>query len=131
MLVLDTSAALEILLKTPLGIDAGASVLHSDEMLHAPHLLDIEFVHVLRRLTLSGAIQQTIAQQALDDLADLRLIRHPHGHLLQRIWELRSSVSAYDAAYIALAEALDMPLLTCDARLSRSHGHRAKIQLLQ
>src|SRR6266700_945686 len=130
MVVLDASAALEILLKTPLGMDAGAHALHPDELLHAPHLLDIEFVHVLRRMTQSGAIQQTSAQQALDDLADLRLIRHPHGHLLQRIWELRSSISAYDAAYIALAEALDMPLLTCDARLSRSHGHRAKIHLL-
>jgi predicted nucleic acid-binding protein len=104
--------------------------LHSDQLLHAPHLLDIEFVHALRRLTQSGAIQQASAEQALNDLADLRLIRHPHGQLLQRIWELRSSVSAYDAAYIALAEALDMPLLTCDAKLSRSHGHRVKIQLL-
>jgi predicted nucleic acid-binding protein len=128
--VLDTSAALEVLLKTPLGVNAVPRVLHSDELLHAPHLLDIEFVHVLRRLTQTGAIQPTSAQQALDDLADLRLIRHPHGHLLQRIWELRPSVSAYDAAYIALAEALDMPLLTCDAKLSRSHGHRAKIHLL-
>jgi predicted nucleic acid-binding protein len=128
--VLDTSAALEVLLKTPLGMDAVPRVLHSDEFLHAPHLLDIEFVHVLRRLTQSGAIQQTIAQQALDDLADLRLIRHPHGPLLPRIWELRQSMTAYDAAYVALAEGLEMPLLTCDAKLSRSHGHRAKIQLL-
>ncbi|MEA2825510.1 MAG: hypothetical protein QOF03_1992 [Alphaproteobacteria bacterium] len=111
-------------------MDTVPRILNPDELLHAPHLLDIEFIHVLRRLTQSGAIQQTSAQQALDDLADLRLIRHPHGQLLQRIWELRSSVSAYDAAYIALAEALDMPLLTCDAKLSRSHGHRAKIQLL-
>jgi predicted nucleic acid-binding protein len=128
--VLDTSAALEVLLKTPLGAAVLPRVLHSDQLLHAPHLLDIEFAHALRRLAQSGAIQQISAEQALTDLADLRLIRHPHGQLVQRIWELRSSVSAYDAAYVALAEALDMPLLTCDAKLSRSHGHRAKIQLL-
>ena len=111
-------------------MDAVPRVLHSDQLLHAPHLLDIEFVHALRRMTQSGTIQQSSAQQALDDLADLRLIRHSHGTLLQRIWELRASISAYDAAYIALAEALDMQLLTCDAKLSRSHGHRAKILLL-
>ena len=130
MFVIDASAALEVLLKTPLGMRAAPRLLSPDEPLHAPHLLDIEFVHVLRRLTQSGTLERVAAQQGLDDLSDLQLIRHSHGTLLQRIWELRLSVSAYDAAYVALSEALDMPLLTCDAKLSRSHGHRAKIELL-
>jgi predicted nucleic acid-binding protein len=130
MFVIDASVALEVLLKTPLGMRVIPRILSPDEPLHAPHLLDIEFVHVLRRLTQSGALEPVTAQQALDDLADLQLIRHQHGTLLPRIWELRSSVSAYDAAYASLAEALDMPLLTCDAKLSRSHGHRANILLL-
>jgi predicted nucleic acid-binding protein len=130
MFVIDASAALEILLKTPLGKRASPRVLGQDEPAHAPHLLDIEFVHVLRRLTQTGALERLTAQQALDDLLDFPLIRYPHAELLPRIWELRSSVSAYDAAYVALAEALDVPLLTCDAKLSRSHGHRAKIELL-
>ena len=97
MFVIDASAALEVLLKTPLGMRAAPRLLSPDEPLHAPHLLDIEFVHVLRRLTQSGTLERVAAQQGLDDLSDLQLIRHSHGTLLQRIWELRLSVSAYDA----------------------------------
>lgn len=81
-------------------------------------------------MTLAGAVTDERASLALDMLEDLSLVRHDHTKLLKRIWALRSSLSAYDAAYVALAEALDMPLLTCDARLSRSHGHGAKILLL-
>jgi predicted nucleic acid-binding protein len=106
-------------------------VLGGGEDLHAPHLIDVEFAQVLRRLTRSAALSSDLAQQALDDLRDLALERHPHTLLLPRIWQLRDSVSAYDAAYIALAEGLDAPLATCDTRLSRSHGHRASIQLLR
>jgi len=131
MPVLDASAALEILLKTPLGAGAAVRILHRNVALHAPHLLDIEFVHALRRLTRLGALQEEDAHRALDDLADLRLTRHPHAELLPRIWELRNSLSAYDAAYVALAEALDMPLMTCDEKLTRAHGHRAEIVLLK
>ena len=98
--------------------------------LHAPHLLDVECAQALRRMTLAGAATNERASQALDMLKDLALVRHGHAKLLKRIWELRSSISAYDAAYIALSEALDTPLLTCDGKLSRSHGHGAKILLL-
>lgn len=131
MLVLDTSVALEVLLKTPLGVRCFERVLGGGEDLHAPHLIDVEFAQVLRRLTRSAALSSDLAQQALDDLRDLALERHPHTLLLPRIWQLRDSVSAYDAAYIALAEGLDAPLATCDTRLSRSHGHRASIELLR
>ena len=66
----------------------------------------------------------------MTDLLDLPVHRHPHDILLPRIWELRRSVTAYDAAYVALAEALDAPLLTRDGKLARSHGHRARIELV-
>lgn len=130
MSIIDASAVLEVLLKTPLGIRIAPRVLSPETTLHAPHLLDIEFMHVLRRLTQSGALTPANAQQAIDDLLDLQLIRYPHDVLLYRIWELRGAVTAYDASYVALAEFLEMPLLTCDARLSQSHGHQANIQLL-
>ena len=130
MPVLDTSAALELLLKTPRGLRATAGLLNSDHELHAPYLLDIEFLHVLKRLWQRRQLDQQTAQRAIDDLSDLQLFRHPHNELLVRIWGLRSSLSAYDAAYVALAESLEMPLFTFDAKLAHSHGHRAKIVLL-
>jgi predicted nucleic acid-binding protein len=130
MVVIDASATLEVLLMTGIGHAAIETLLHAEESLHAPHLLDIEFAHVLRRLVQGRAIEPSIAQQALRDLSELRLVRHSHTTLLPRIWELRSSHSAYDASYVALAEFLDLPLYTCDAKLARSHGHEAKIVLL-
>ena len=102
-----------------------------DEQLHAPHLLDVEITQALRRLVQLGDITSARAQQALDDHAAFGIDRHGHEDLLPRMWELRESISAYDAAYVALAEALDAPLLTCDAKLARSHGHRAKIDLVK
>jgi len=131
MLVIDASVALEVLLQTPLGSRCAGRVLNSSEGLHAPHLLDVEFAHALRRLARSAGLDANVAQRALDDLKDLALERHPHTVLLPRIWQLRDFVSAYDAAYIALAEGLDAPLATCDTRLSRSHGHGASIELLR
>jgi predicted nucleic acid-binding protein len=128
MPVLDASAAVEVLLRTPVGL-RGVWRLFEDE-LHAPHLLDIEFTQSLRRLILAHKLSGARADLALNMFVDLTITRHAHTAMLRRIWQLRSSISAYDAAYVALAEALDMPLLTCDARLSRSHGHCADIQLL-
>ena len=128
MIVLDASAALEVLLETPAGLRHAHRIFGRER--HAPHLLDLEFAQALRRLTLAGELVAARAKWTLDVYSEMALIRHSHIRLLPRIWELRSSVSAYDAAYVALAEALDVPLLTCDARLSRSHGHRAKIELL-
>jgi len=88
------------------------------ESLHAPHLLDLEVVQVLRRYAASGALSGERALLALQDLSALDLERYPHEPLLGRIWQLRKKMSAYDAAYVALAEALDAPLLTFDARLA-------------
>jgi predicted nucleic acid-binding protein len=101
-----------------------------DESLHAPHLLSIEVAHALRRLASTKAISAAEAAAALQDLADLDISRHDHEVLLPRVWELRHELSAYDAAYVALTEALGATLLTADKRLARSRGHRALVELL-
>ena len=131
MIVVDASAVLELLLGTVLADRGAAHTLASGQMLHAPHLLDVEVTQALRRLVQLGDVTVARAQQALDDQAVLVVDRHSHQQLIPRIWRLRESISAYDAAYVALAEALDAPLLTCDAKLARSHGHHARIDLLE
>ena len=98
--------------------------------MHAPQLLDIEITQVLRRLVRQREITAPRAEQALQDLSNLLIGRHDHRELIQRIWQLRDSLSAYDGAYVALAEALAAPLLTCDGKLAGAHGHRAKIELI-
>jgi predicted nucleic acid-binding protein len=130
MLVIDASVAVELTLHTQKGDRAADAALRSGQELHAPHLIDVEFAHALRRLVLLREITPTVASQALHDFEDLRLDRHPHNVFLYRIWELRNALSSYDAAYVTLAEALHAPLLTCDGRLSRSHGHSAEFQLI-
>jgi len=131
LIVIDASAAIELILRTELGERVELRVLDPDERLHAPHLLDLEVAQVLRRLTLLKEIAAARALEALDDYAGLLVERSAHGDLLRRVWELRDSMTAYDGAYVALAEALDAPLLTCDGRLARSQGHRATIELLR
>ena len=101
----------------------------SDEALHVPHLFDVEVLHALRRLTLSGLVSESRCHRALKALSDLRVTRYPHAPLVHRIWELRDNLTAYDAAYVALAEALDAPLVTTDGRLARTPGHRARVEL--
>jgi predicted nucleic acid-binding protein len=129
LIVLDASTAIEVFAKSPLGERIASRVLR--EELHAPHLIDIEFTSALRRLVLKGGLDGVIAGYALERLRMWRIERHMHTLLVGRIWELRDSISAYDAAYVALAEILGAPLVTCDAKLSRSHGHRAQVILLQ
>jgi predicted nucleic acid-binding protein len=128
VIVLDASAALEVFARTPLGVRHEARVM--SESRHAPHLIDVELLNALRRMTLANVLDTSTAQAAIADFLAARFDRHAHEILLSRAWELRNSISAYDAMYIALAELLDAPLLTCDAKLSRSHGHRANIVLL-
>ena len=130
MWVVDASTMLEVLLKTPLGLRHAHRILQTDDTLHAPHLLDVEVAQVLRRLTLAEEISAERAHQVLEHLSNLPLVRHEHVPLLDRMWQLRSSVTAYDATYLALAEGLPAVVLTCDGKLSRSHGHHAKIELL-
>jgi len=129
MIVLDASVALELVLKTDRSIRWADLVFENE--LHTPHLIDVETLHVLRRMALARMITEREAEEAIQELQDMPLFRHPHWPLLSDIWDLRQSLTGYDASYVALAGALDIPLFTCDAKLSRSHGHVVKIVLLE
>jgi predicted nucleic acid-binding protein len=100
------------------------------QTLHAPHLLDVEVAQVIRRYAANGEIDQERGRAALDDLADLPLRRYPHDFLLPRVWNLRHNLTAYDAVYVALAEALDAALVTRDQRLAVATGHHARVELV-
>ena len=130
MIVLDASAALELLLVTDKGRSVAERVAPRGESLHAPHLIDLEVTQVLGRYVARAQIAEQRAREALDDFRDLDLNRYPHDVLLDRIWELRHNASAYDAAYLSLAEVLEAPLLTTDARLARVADTRAVIEVL-
>jgi len=130
VIVVDASALLEILLRTPAAEAVEDRLFAPGETLHAPHLLDVEAAQVIRRYTASGEIDGERGRLALDDLADFPLRRYPHDFLLPRIWSLRKNLTGYDAVYIALAEVLDVPLLTRDRRLAASPGHHAEIILV-
>lgn len=131
MIVIDASALLELLLNTTVSGKVAERLFGRNETLHAPHLLDLEVAQVLRRYTLSGEMDAERSEQALDDLADLPLNRYPHDLFLRRIWTLRRNLTAYDAVYVALAEALEASLITRDAALARASGHRARIELIR
>lgn len=127
MIVVDTSAVLAVLTGRPRDEDL-VRRLADDADLHAPHLIDVEVVHALRRLVSSGDLTQDRAADVRSDFADLSIVRYPHSPLADRMWELRHALSAYDAAFVALAEALGIPLVTCDLRLARAAGHQARIE---
>ena len=129
MIVVDASALLEVLLRTSAAKGVEDRLFEAQQTLHAPHLLDVEVAQVVRRYAAKGDIDAARGRAALADLADFPLRRYPHDFLLSRIWDLRHNLTAYDAAYVALAEALDMPLLTRDRRLAATAGHRARIEL--
>ena len=130
MIVVDASVAIELLLRSPAAGPIEARVFALGETLHAPHLLDLEVAQVVRRYWRSGEIKAERGRQALEDLLDLPIVRYPHDVLLTRVWELRQNVTAYDAAYLALAEALAAPLLTCDGRLASAPGHHARVEVM-
>ena len=131
MIVTDASAVLEVLLGTSAALDLHRRLFESGELLHAPHLLDLEIAQVLRRYVLGGELTPQRGKQALTDLGDFPIRRYPHNLFLPRIWALRHNVTAYDAAYLALAESLAAPLITCDARLATTSGHRATVELIR
>ena len=118
-----------MLLNTPAGHELADRVLDPAATPTAPELLDVEVVQVLRRYARSGELDERRGRQAIDDLAGLPIERYAHGPFLGRAWELRDNLTAYDAVYVALAEALGAPLVTRDERLAASSGHRARIEL--
>lgn len=130
MIVVDASVVVEVLLQTNDGIVIAERLLDRRETLHAPHLIDVEVAQVLRRYVLRGEVHEERARQALDVLAVFPLTRYPHEPLLTRMWELRENITAYDAAFVALAEGLRAPLVTRDRRLGGVPGVGATIELL-
>jgi predicted nucleic acid-binding protein len=129
MIVLDASAAVDWLLQTASGKRIESRIYTANESLHAPYLLDLEVAQVLRRLVRQKIISDDRTDEAIGDLLDLRIARYPHDLLLPRIWQLRHNFSAYDAAYIALAERLGIPLVTRDSRLASGPGHKAVVEV--
>jgi predicted nucleic acid-binding protein len=129
MIVVDASALLEALLHTPAAAAVERRLFCPSETLHAPHLIDVEVAQVVRRHAAAGTIEPDRGRAALADLADIPLRRYPHAFLLPRVWQLRANMTAYDAVYVALAEALDAPLLTRDRRLAAAAGRHARVEL--
>jgi len=122
MIVVDASAAVDLLLGTERAPGI-ARVLAGVAEAHAPELIDLEVISVIRRWTLRGWVSVEIGSRAVDELAELALVRHRHAALCHRAWDLRDRCSTYDGAYVALAETLGAELLTSDARLGRAaHG---------
>lgn len=130
MIVLDASAAIEVLLRAPAAGALEARLFAPGEALHAPHLIDLEVAQVLRRHVLAGQIAADHGASALAVWLAFAVTRHDHRTLAPRIWALRDSMTAYDAAYVALAEALDAPLVTTDGKLARAPGHSARVEVV-
>ena len=129
-MVLDASAAIEFLLNTEAGSRLARRLTDESEPVCAPHLIDLEITQALRRYVLQRALAFERASLALTHWRDLDVERYPHEPFLTRIWELRGNVSAYDAAYVALAETLSTTLVTGDRRLAAAPGVGARIELI-
>jgi predicted nucleic acid-binding protein len=133
MLVVDASAVAELLLGRPAGESVARQLRKHAFDLHAPHLVDVEVLSALRRAVAAGYASPTRAGQAVADLLDLPIERYGHDALIPRMWELRENFSVYDAAYVALAEAIaddGAPLLTADARLARAAGAHTDVRVV-
>jgi predicted nucleic acid-binding protein len=120
MMVIDASVVLEILKRTSAGLDFETAL--NGLPLHAPHVIDLEVTHTLRRWELTREMPRQAAQRALDTFLLMPITRYPHTTLLAEIWKLRHNLTAYDAAYLALARSLDAKLLTMDSALRRLAG---------
>jgi predicted nucleic acid-binding protein len=130
VIVVDASALVDMLLRAPSAAALEERLYEPGQTLHAPHLLDIEVAHAVRRHVANGVMDGERGREALSDLAEIPLRRYPHIILLPRVWDLRNNLTAYDAVYVALAEALDAPLLTRDQRLAAAAGHHTRVELM-
>jgi predicted nucleic acid-binding protein len=131
VIVVDASAMTEFLLQTPLGVRVEARLFRDGDEFHAPHLIDVEVAQALRRLVRTGEVRAERAEEAIADLTDTDLRRHAHVALLGRTWELRDNLTSYDAMYIALAEAIASPLVTCDGPLGTTPGHTVRVEVIR
>lgn len=129
MIVVDASVLFEVVADTP-GAEAMRDRLAADPDQVAPHLIDVEVFGVIRREWLRGALDATAAAQAVADLRDWPGERYGHRQLLERAWDLRETIRGWDGVYVAMAEALDVPLLTTDGRLATASGPTCRIEVL-
>lgn len=125
MIVLDASVVVELVLNGPLAARIRREMAEADDSFIVPHLVDVEVLSAVRRISASKFIDAHRASRVLEDLASLPAERFDHSFLCARIWELRNNFTAYDATYIALAELTSSVLFTCDAKLQK--GHRARV----
>jgi predicted nucleic acid-binding protein len=128
--IVDASVVVDLLIKPPAEVAHIRTRLAGERISHVPHLLDVEVTHALRRLLLTGRLTELSARRALRDFTVMGLKRWPHRALLGRALALRDQLTAYDAIYVAMAEVTGATLLTRDARLARSTGHRARVELV-
>jgi predicted nucleic acid-binding protein len=130
LIVLDASALVELVLGTPRGRAVADRIEDPEVSLHVPHLADVEVAQVLRRYVREGGLEAEAGRAGLEILSLLDLERHSHEPFLERVWALRANLTAYDAVYVALAEALGTRLLTCDRRLARAPGLRGRVEVV-
>jgi predicted nucleic acid-binding protein len=130
LIVLDASAVVAVLVGPGRGAGRIREKIEApDESLHVPHVMDLEVLHALRRQTLLGILSRKRSSEAIEDLKNITFVRYPHAAFVDRIWSLKDNLTAYDAAYVALAEALDAPLVTLDTRLAQASGIRAVVEV--
>jgi predicted nucleic acid-binding protein len=127
LIILDASAAVDLLAERGDEGEWVAGVLVGEDNVAAPHVFDLEVFSALRQLVARGELLAVRAEEAVAGLKELRIVRYPVVELLDRIWQLRDRLTPYDASYVALSETLRLPLVTTDRRLARSEGHRAEI----
>ena len=131
MIVADASAVIEILLNTARGKTCRDRLFRQGEIICAPYLIDVEVAQVLRRYAALSDISSERGMEAIEDFRAFPITRYPHEPFLSRIWELRHNLTAYDAAYISLAETIGAPMVTCDGRLARTYSYEAKVELIE
>jgi predicted nucleic acid-binding protein len=129
VIVLDASVVVDLLLGTQAAGPLAARIRAATPW-HAPAVLDLEVANAIRRLCAIHQTSEERGSRAITDLAALPVRRYPHTPLLERIWQLRANLTAYDAAYVALAETLRVALVTRDRRLAKTRGHRARIDVV-
>jgi predicted nucleic acid-binding protein len=130
LIVLDASAAIELLLNTATGRLIAREIISRETSLHAPHLIDLEIVQAFRRYVLSGEIRESRAITAINHWLGLDVSRYPHEPFVTNIWQYRNNLTAYDAAYVTLAKVLKATLFTCDRALAEITGMDTTIEVI-